>query len=171
MDDAARRALVEAIHDTPTMVVLAVAGGGNLVITDLLGVPGASRTVLEARVPYAATALGDLVGPDMDAGAVSEEMAEAMALACLQRAQELAPNHGDVVGLAVTAALVTDRAKRGDHRAHIAVAHPRAEPTVEAHFVPLAKGELDRAGEDRLVADLALGHLATACGLPPTPAN
>jgi hypothetical protein len=167
MDAAERQALVEAIHATPTMLVVAVAGGGNAVITDLLGVPGASRTVLEARVPYAETSLADLVGERADdAGAVSRAMAEAMAEACLERARTLAPGHLDLIGVGVTAALVTDRTKRGDHRAHVAVADG---DEVHHWFVPLAKGELDRAGEDRLVADTALRAIALRCGIGGNP--
>ena len=163
MDDAERLELVRELHAGPTMVVLAVAGGGNAVITDLLDVGGASRTVLEVRVPYAETALADLVGLAVARyGAVSSEMAEAMARACLARARELAPHHEDLLGAAVTASLATDRPKQGEHRAHVAVAGPRE---VRRRTVTLLKGELDRPGEDRVVADAVLVELAASCGL------
>ena len=54
--------LVSRIHTSATMCCLAVTGGGVTAIADLLAVPGASRTVLEATVPYAASALADLLG-------------------------------------------------------------------------------------------------------------
>ncbi|MCP3992437.1 MAG: hypothetical protein GY724_25425 [Actinomycetia bacterium] len=165
MDDAERRRLVEALHDTTMMLVVAVAGGGNAIITDLLDVPGASRTVLEARVPYAQSALTDMVGEEAmaGAGAVSDAMAEAMATACLERAMSLAPTHeGLLLGVGITAALVSDRTKRGDHRAHIAIA--ASSEIVRHQFVGLAKGDLDRLGEDRVVADAALEAIAAACG-------
>ncbi len=44
--------LITQIHTTPTMAVLIVTGGGTQAIADLLAVPGASRTVLEALIPY-----------------------------------------------------------------------------------------------------------------------
>ncbi len=167
-----RRRTVEAIHNTETKLVLAVAGGGNAVITDLLDVPGASRTILEVRVPYAEAALTDLLAsqPRTDgsagAGAVSQTTAEAMAAACLARARELAP-HDHVIGVACTAALVSDRAKRGDHRAHVAVAlgDGAAGLDVRHHRIGLDKGTLDRAGEDRVVADAVLDVIAEACGV------
>jgi nicotinamide mononucleotide (NMN) deamidase PncC len=172
-DEPGRRRLVEALHAAPTMVVVAVTGGGNALITDLLGVPGASRTVLEIRVPYAPGALADLVGVEVvrAAGAVSEEMAAAMASACLQRATDLAPSDQvPVAGVAITAALASDRAKRGDHRAHIAIATREAageaageEVRLHHRFVALTKGELDRQGEDRLVADAALDAIGSTC--------
>lgn len=173
MDDITRRALIEAIHATPTMLVLAVAGGGNAVITDLLEVPGASRTVLEVRVPYAQASLVDLVGPGADLdeqGAVSPDTAEAMARACLDRARALAGGDSAVgaepglplLGVGVTAALVSDRPKRGEHRAHVAVAGPAG---VDHRFVALVKGERDRSGEDRVVADEVVAAVAEACGI------
>ena len=173
MDEVERRHLVEALHAAPMMMVVAVTGGGNALITDLLGVPGASRTVLEVRVPYAETALAELVGAEVmeAAGAVSEAMATAMAEACLQRAKDLAPwAQVPLAGVAITAALVSDRVKRGDHRAHVAIATPGpgGEAVVLRHrFVALTKGELDRQGEDRLVADAALETIGAACGLGP----
>lgn len=176
-----RSELVRAIHGTPTMVVLAVAGGGNAVITDLLDVPGASRTILEVRVPYALSAMADLLALDDDepwgdpsAGAVSTSTARTMAEACLERAHDLSPDHHDVIGVGCTATLVTDRPKKGDHRAHIAIARgdsrrqPSARPMdVAESTVELSKGKLDRAGEDREVADAILSMIAASCGLAP----
>ena len=46
--------LVQQIHDSPTRIVLAASGGGSRAIADLLEVPGGSRTLLEAIVPYSA---------------------------------------------------------------------------------------------------------------------
>ncbi|MEZ5408168.1 MAG: CinA family protein [Acidimicrobiales bacterium] len=169
---ADRTALVAAIHATPTVLVLAVTGGGVAAVTDLLGVPGASRTVLEVLVPYAETSLRELTGPgpeDAGAGAVSQGTAEAMATACLARARHLAPGVPDdeVIGVACTAALVTDRPRRGAHRGHLAVARrpDRSEGVALTHqLVELEKGLLDRVGEDRAVADAVLAMIATACG-------
>ena len=131
---------------------------------DLLGVPGASRTVLEVRVPYAETSLIDLIGP-LPAGAVSQPTAEAMAAACLARARQLAPDvaAARLIGVAATAALVSDRPKKGAHRAHLAVAH--AGGRIDHQLVELGKGRSDRAGEDRVVSDAILVMIAAACGL------
>ena len=154
--------LVATIHDTPWLIVLAVAGGGNAAITDLLDVPGASRTVLEVRVPYAHSAMVDLLGGEPPDGAVSQRTAEAMALACLDRARFLAPDQAQLLGVACTAALVSDRPKKGEHRAHVAIA---SSAGVRLERIGLVKGALDRRGEDRVVADAILRCLAEASGL------
>ena len=57
-----RTALVEQLHGLPCSGVIALTGGGALLLADLLTVSGASATVLEARVPYAAAALADFIG-------------------------------------------------------------------------------------------------------------
>lgn len=172
--DRDRRSIVAAIHDAEPRLVLAIAGGGNAVITDLIDVPGASRTVLEVVVPYAEPALLDLLVdrpgaavPDLAAtGAVSQPTVEDMAASCLHRARRLAHRlelkTEQLLGVACTAALVSDRPKRGDHRAHIAVASAQG---ISHRRVDLEKGQFDRAGEDRVVADAVLDAIAEACGL------
>jgi nicotinamide mononucleotide (NMN) deamidase PncC len=165
-DDAARHELIGRIHATETCGVLAVTGGGMASLAWLLTVPGASRTVLEATIPYAESALADLVGHAPDQ-AVSAATAAAMAAACLQRAARLDPDGtGRHAGVAATAALVSDRPKRGEHRAHVACAVPGG---TQVWSLTLAKGRRDRAGEDRLVSDLVVAVLAEACGLDPGP--
>jgi nicotinamide mononucleotide (NMN) deamidase PncC len=156
VDERDRAAIVQALHDSPTMLVLAVTGGGLALVTDLLHVAGASRTVLEVRVPYAPPALAELVG-GLHASAVSEEVAIAMAAQCRQRAVALAPvaHDGPLWGVAATAALVTDRTRRGADRGWIALDDGIA--TV-AQLVELEPG--DRVTQDRAVADALLALIA-----------
>ena len=162
-ESAARTALIGRIHDTPTLAVVAVTGGGAAALSDLLNVPGASRTVLELRVPYAAEALADLLGAE-PAQAVSTATAAAMAVACRDRALALTRRRcAPLVGVACTAALASDRPKRGAHRAHVGLHDGRA---TRLWTLELSKGARSRPGEDRLVSDVVLGALAAACGLP-----
>jgi hypothetical protein len=163
-----RAALITGIHDTPTMVVLAVTGGGVAAIGDLLTIPGASRTVLEATVPYAEASLISLIGTPV-VQATSVATAAAMAVACRRRAAALTRPDAAVVGLSCTAALVSDRPKRGDHRAHVGLCRDD-DAEAEVWSLLLDKGARDRSGEDRVVSDLVLAVLATACGLVVEPA-
>lgn len=57
-----RVSLIRKLHQSETELVLALSGGGTLVLGDLLTVPGGSRTVLEASVPYSPEALRDYIG-------------------------------------------------------------------------------------------------------------
>jgi len=160
-----RHAWVEAVHATPTMLVLAVTGGGIAAVTDLLLVPGASRTVLEVTVPYAQSALSALTGGD--GGAVSTETAQRMAEAAYGRALALRPTSDvPVVGVACTAALVTDRERRGKDRACLAWVGVNGATTLEVELVK-ASAEDARAAQDRAVADRLLEIVVTATGAVP----
>ena len=155
MTASERLRLIDQIHDSSLSIVIAATGGGVASISDLLLVPGASRTVIEALVPYSFAALSHLIGYPPDQ-AVSEEVAKQMALACLRRAEELAEGNTPVAGVACTAALVPDRQRRGDNRAHIAVATSEGLALTN---IALEKDLNDRATEDRIVSDAVLGMI------------
>lgn len=116
-------------------------------VTDLLLVPGASRTVLEITVPYAAAAMSDLLGDDPQQ-AVSDTTAHDLAEAGRARAGQLAD--GANWGVGITAALATDRTRRGADRAWLCISG--CQPVaVDLDDVPS-----DRVAQDRAVADAAL---------------
>ena len=148
--------LVQRIHDSDTMAVVSVAGAGTAAVTWLLGVAGASRTVLEILIPYASTSLIEFVGSE-PSQFVSEETAAAMAKSAYRRALQLRETTAPVVGIACTATIATDRTKRGDHRCHIAAWSGRGLSTYNLIFV---KGLRDRAGEDEIASKLVLRAIA-----------
>ena len=55
--------LIEKAHATPHKAVIVVAGAGTQALAWLLGVPGASRTVLETLVPYGRLSMIDFLSP------------------------------------------------------------------------------------------------------------
>jgi nicotinamide mononucleotide (NMN) deamidase PncC len=89
--------LVEQIHDAPTRIVLAASGGGSRAIADVLEVPGASRTLLEAVVPYSAAAMTAWLGSLPD-GLCSAATGRAMAMAAFHRARRYEAEEGSGVG-------------------------------------------------------------------------
>ncbi len=154
--------LVQRIHDSDTLAVVAVAGAGTAAISWLLGVAGASRTVLEITVPYASPALTEFVGYE-PAQFVSEETAVAMAKSAYRRALHLREEGAaPVVGIACTATIATDRTKRGEHRCHIAAWHSSGVNTYNLTFI---KGLRDRAGEDEIASKLVLCAIAESAGV------
>jgi hypothetical protein len=164
--DAAWRQLISALHGSGCKAALAITGGGSGAIGELLRVPGGSRLLIEAQVPYDALALQTFLG-FAPAQACSSDTTIAMARAARARAVRLVPGTGvgvgtDLVGLGATAALVSDRPRRGEHRFHIAFANPAGI----AHCTcVLAKGRRDRAAEEDLVARAIVLWLARACGV------
>ena len=125
MNAGERLQTIRTIHDSPLRIVLSVTGGGVLALSDLLTIPGGSRTILEAGVPYSVKSLYELMGSELEPH-VSDEAALAMADGCLTRAQFLVstPKPGTepwpLAGISCTAALVTDPPRRGEDRSHIA---------------------------------------------------
>ena len=85
-------------------------------LTWLLTVPGASRTVLESRIPYAQSALQDVLQQGTSSYA-SVSTADSMAQAAYQQAARLSKFGSTIVGVGCTCALMTDRVKKGDHKA------------------------------------------------------
>ena len=149
---------IRLIHDAPGKLVLCVTGGGSLAISSLLNTPGASRTVLEAAVPYNAQALVRWLQARPEQFC-SEGTARAMAMAAYLRAREYteADDSGTLAGISCTASLASDRPKHGPHRIHAAL--QTGEFTL-AHSLELMKGQRTREAEEVVAASMLLNLVA-----------
>ena len=153
--------MVRALHAAPQQAVLELAGGTQA-LAWLHAVGGSSRTVLEATDRYSAASLAALLGAEPEK-AVTRDVAVAMAAAARRRARALAAPGTPVVGAACTAALGSDRPRRGTHHAVVAVADALGSAVSE---LQLAKGRRTRRQEEAVVSRLLLAELAAACGVP-----
>jgi nicotinamide mononucleotide (NMN) deamidase PncC len=154
--------LVERIHAAGRQCVVSVTGGGSRAIADLLTVPGASASVLEAVVPYAPAALDEWLGGPVDQ-ACSEHAARAMAMAGFERARRFSDaDPRAICGIGATASLATTRTKRGPHRVHVAWQSAQATVTYSCE---LAKAARNRDDEETLAGGLVLHAVAEACGV------
>src|SRR6476646_4430250 len=164
--DAAWQQLISALHASGRKAALAITGGGSGAVGELLRVPGGSRLLVESQSPYDALALAAFLG-FAPAQACSADTTIAMARAARARAARLAPGTSvgagpNLVGLGATAALVSDRPRKGEHRFHIAFANAAGI----AHCTcVMAKGRRDRAAEEDLVSRAIVLWLARACGV------
>ncbi|MDX1413999.1 MAG: hypothetical protein R3293_07390 [Candidatus Promineifilaceae bacterium] len=159
--DSEIRQLIQDIHDCSSRVVVVVAGAGTQALSDLLGVAGATRTLLEALVPYSEASFDEFLG-QKPPQYVADETAHLLAGRAFTRARWLDSEANPQIGLACTATIITDRPKRGEHRAHIATWQPSRLVRYSLH---LCKGARDRAGEEDLVSRVILNSLAKACGI------
>ena len=176
--------LIRAIHQAGHPTVIVVTGGGASAISELLAVPGASRTILEARVPYAQEALWEWLGRKPDQ-ACDEQTALAMASVACQRGLHLLEkqsliNSGTLqpspqtnvaglrqqIGLSCTASLASDRPKRGEHRLFTAVQTPHL--TISGSLI-LKKGARSRQDEETLTSQILVRLLAEAEGIRTVP--
>lgn len=153
--------LISALHASGRKAALAITGGGSGAVGELLRVPGGSRLLIEAQVPYDTLALRNYLGFE-PAQACSADTAIALARSAMTRAAKVAPTGSNLVGLGATAALVSDRPRKGEHRFHVAA----ATSTGVSHCkVVLAKGRRDRAAEEDVVTRAIVLWLARACGV------
>lgn len=159
--DVAWQQLISAVHGSGHKAALAITGGGSGAIGELLRVPGGSRLLVEAQVPYDTQALATYLG-FAPAQASSAETAIALARVAWERAAKLLPADSQAVGLGATAALVSDRPRRGEHRFHIAAA---SSAGIAHCTAVLAKGRRDRGAEEDLAARAIVLWLARACGV------
>jgi hypothetical protein len=186
--------LVQQIHDSPTRIVVALSGGGRAV-ADLLEVPGCSRTLLEAVVPYSPPAMIAWLGgpPDEFCSAAT---GRAMAMVAFHRARRLDAAVAATMGPEARGQGSVREEERGEreegvsneafssHRTpkspnlEIAKSFNPASPlvgvactaslaasTTAAWHLELQKGRRTRAEEERLAAHIVLNAIADACGL------
>ena len=152
------RAAVEAVHASPLRAVLNVTGGGAQSMGWVMAVPGASKTLIEAYVPYARESMIDCLGAE-PSQYVSASTARDMAVAAYRRGARLGGGDRHLVGVGCTCALASSPPKKGPHRCHVATfgALGFAEYTLT-----MEKGRRDRWEEDGLASMLVVQALADA---------
>ena len=155
------RPQIKKIHATRHKAVVAVSGAGTQAVAWLLGVAGASRTVLEALVPYGRESMNSFLGFEPEQSA-SAQTAKDMARAAYKKAKSQLEDDSPPVGLACAATIATDRPKRGDHRAYVAACDEHANTL---YSLNLHKGLRDRAREEELVSRLLVHALMLLSGL------
>ncbi|XP_011070768.1 uncharacterized protein LOC105156355 isoform X2 [Sesamum indicum] len=160
--DVSARAMVEAIHASPTQAVLYLSGGASQALGWLMSVPGASNTVLEAVVPYSRMSMIQLLGK-VPTQFASRQTAEDMALLAYNSALKLSQPGFPVLGVGFTGALASTHPKRGDHRFHVST---RTSNQLWASTVSLSKGLRTREQEDGVSSQYLLKAIAYGCKVP-----
>jgi hypothetical protein len=158
--------LIQAIHDHPARAMIVTAGAGSQALADLLAVGGASRTLVEALIPYSTPSFDEFLSQQPEQY-VAPATARLLAGRAYTRARWLEGLAAPLVGLSCTASITSDRPKRGEHRAHVAAWQPARLVEYNLH---LEKGARNRIDEERLVSTLLVHALAVACGLLERPA-
>ncbi|KAK9815499.1 hypothetical protein WJX72_004708 [[Myrmecia] bisecta] len=153
---------IEAIHKSRPQAVVYATGGGMQALSWLLTMPGASNTILDARVPYATKAMGQVLSSE-PATSASVETASDMARAAYKQAADLAAFGTPLMGIGCTCALATNRPKKGEHKVYAAI-HSGAATTF--YSLTLEKGARNRLQEDAVASRLLIRAIADGCHLP-----
>lgn len=127
-----------------------------------MSVPGASRTLIEARVPYARESMLDLFGGREPKQYVSVQTARDLAATAYRRGVRLSPagqSARHVVGVGCTCALTSVPVKKGEHRCVVAT---YGVAGVTEYALTMEKGRRDRWEEDGLASRLIVQALVDA---------
>ena len=141
---------ITRIHNSKTKLVMSVSGVGSQSINWLLSVPGASKTLIEATIPYSNESLNRYIG-EVPKQYVSKATALSMAKAAYMQGIQYGCNEMDIIGVSCTGAISTNRKRRGHNQAFIGLWGPRLKYV--AHLI-LEKGERNRVEEEELVSSL-----------------
>jgi len=153
--------IIQKIHSSPFRFVLVSSGGGTNAISEILKVPGASKSVLEAYVPYAKESLDYYLLKQPD-HYCSLGTTLSMAAKAYSAAKKIDPNTNpkNLLGVAVTASLATNYSKKGEHKFFIAIQTYKYSSSFSYSFV---KGELSREEEEQVVTDHIIKAIAQSC--------
>jgi nicotinamide mononucleotide (NMN) deamidase PncC len=155
------RGIFDSLHGSGLRAVVALTGGGSRFLSGLLSVPGASRTVIGAHVPYSSQQLERFVfGPVQDS--VSSKTVRRMADRAFSEAVRNSVAGSNCVGIACSAGLATDRDRRGEDHAWCCL---RSADSAESAHVEFRKGETTRDQQEDTVAALLLFMTAKAGGV------
>lgn len=153
-----REQLIEAIQSSGHKAALVVAGGGSGAVEELLSHPGASRFVLEVQIPYSVPALRDYLGESPESFC-SEDAARLLAERAYERALILG-DEASILGIACTAALQTNRERKGADRAFFAV---KSRKRLEVCSLDLDSGS--RYEQEEAVSTALLGFISGFLGV------
>jgi len=146
---------ITRIHNSKTKLVMSVSGVGSQSINWLLSVPGASKTLIEATIPYSNESLNRYIG-EVPRQYVSKTTALSMAKTAYIQGVEYGNHEIDIIGVSCTGAISTNRKRRGDNQAFIGLWGPRLKYV--AHLI-LEKGERNRVDEEELVSSLIVQYI------------
>mgnify|MGYP001165075962 FL=1 len=150
--------LAQKFHTVSGAGCVVVTGAGISAISALFAQPGASRTLLEVQVPYTQKALDEFVGTRAEQH-VSKSEAILIAESALSRAHYLAADNlkQSLFGVGCTAAIATDRIRRGEDRAHIAWSDGKQTGGMSVWFDKETRTRID---EEQVVAAMVMNSIA-----------
>lgn len=157
-------AVVEKIHASPYRFGMIVTGAGGSAVAALLAVPGCSKTLIDAHIPYAFERSERLLD-HKPAGHVGTEVGRQLAQhayrQCVPSGQETLARHEHVVGLGLTAAIATNRERKGRDAVYLSCwTHNR----VTDYEYQLSK-DMTRAQQESIAAAMTIKAMADFSGI------
>lgn len=107
--------LIESIQSSGFKACIITTGGGSGAIHEILAHPGASRFVLDARIPYSRESMNEFLGVQPESYC-TKNTALLMAEQAYEHAGKMTPN---AIGISCTAALKTNVERGNPDRAFV----------------------------------------------------
>jgi len=147
---------IKRILDCGYKAVLVATGGGSSALNELLITPGASRFVADAQIPYSPDALFTYLGEEVGESC-SPATARKLADAAFEQSSKYSISNIEYhpAGIACTAALSTDRERRGADRAFICIKTKKANQLYALHFSKASRQEQEALLRDGLLVLIA----------------
>ncbi|CUE72354.1 Hypothetical protein, putative [Bodo saltans] len=154
--------VVERIHASPFKYNLITTGAGGSAISTLMSVPGCSRTLINAQVPYASKTTQDLLD-NFPSKFVSSDIGRQLAQHAFRQAVEMDPTTLpiNIVGIGATAALQTSTVRRGADAVFITA---WGKHFVNSYAVEMSK-ELSRLQQEEIVGQLIVRAMAESASV------
>jgi len=155
--------IVKKIHASKYKVTFVSSGGGTNAISSLLGIPGASNTIIESYIPYSKESMDKFLNKKPDQYC-SLETCLSMGANAFKKSREIDVQTKSkyLLGLAITANLSTTYKKKGDHKFFIVIQSYNYTKYLECY---LEKGKRSRNEEEELITSFAISLLAQSCGI------
>ena len=144
---------------------LVVTGCGSMSIAWLFSIPGSSNTLLSAYVPYSKKSLELYLEKDLT-NHVSEKEALSIANAAYENTLKFintSEKDVEIFRLGCTGAIATNRNRKGEDRAHIAIKSKNKECIYSVYFNKLKR---DRISEEIIVSKQIINAIAYISEIP-----
>ena len=143
---------IEFIHSSDVKIVMSLAGSGTKALSWLLDIEGASNTLLNAIVPYSLRGMQQFLGEEVEQ-TVCADTSISMCKMAYMNAINLRDQLHDVIGVSCTAALSTNRKRRGANQGFIGL---YGNKFLKVYHIQIIKGELDRISEERIISEVLI---------------
>ncbi|MCF7848904.1 MAG: hypothetical protein K9M45_08655 [Kiritimatiellales bacterium] len=151
--------IIEAIQSSGYKAALAITGGGSGALHALLAHPGASRFVLEVQIPYCPEALIAYLDKEPEQSC-SADAAVKMAAKAFERASKYQASSIKLLSISCTAALQTNRERKGSDRAFVCA---KAKENERVYALEFSGGT--RAGQEDALSATLLNLIAENTGV------
>tara|TARA_R110002049_G_scaffold4601_5_gene32068 strand:- start:106902 stop:107435 length:534 start_codon:yes stop_codon:yes gene_type:complete len=157
--DASWATTLDPLHTTDFQIAMVVSGGGSRAIGRCFQRPGASRSFVEAVVPYSHAAMCEYLNEPPAGPSASVETAIQLSRVAMERCRRLSDNGINTsipVGISLVAALPTSEPRKGQDRIHVAL---NVNGSIQTWTRQLPRGEFTRDAAERVAEAMFLSAM------------